>query len=201
MILTTDIELAVEVLNGEGVIMVPTETVYGLAGDANSSKAVKTIFALKRRPLEVMLPVMVKDLDTALSFMDDERVKAQLKVLGEAFWPGPLTVVVAKAENAPLEAFKGQQTIGFRCPDHPQLLSLLSVFGPLAVTSANLHGQKPIQKPEEGEGIFPDDILCIDGGRCHGQPSTVVSLAGDEVEIMRAGPISLDQIMNVLINK
>lgn len=197
MILTHDIGMAAEILGRGDVVLVPTETVYGLAGDANSVKAVEKIFAIKRRPREVVLPVMVKDLAAALELTGDENAKGRLSALGKVFWPGPLTMVVPLKEDAPLGAFRGQKTIGIRCPDQSQLLLLLESFGPLAVTSANLHGQPPIKNPEEGGTIFDGDLVCVDGGICRGQPSTVVSLVFDEPEILREGPISLEQIKEV----
>jgi len=193
-----DIDTALTALKNEEVILVPTETVYGLAGDAKSVAAVKKIFEIKMRPRDVSLPVMLHTVDEAINLTDDDRCREQLSKLGSRFWPGPLTVVVPLKDNSPLAPFQEQKSVGIRCPDHDLLLSLLDIFGPLAVTSANLHGGKPIETADEAKAIFGDQISYIDGGLCQGKPSTVVSLLGTKPTILRQGSISAKEILAAL---
>ena len=195
---TNDIDQAVLAIRKGDVVLVPTETVYGLACDATSIAAVQKIFELKQRPDNVSLPVMVESTDKALSLTENLECADRLLKLGSKFWPGPLTIVVPLGLDSKLLPFRKQSSIGIRCPGHNLLLNLLAETGPLAVTSANLHGDKPVETPEEAKAIFNNQITYIDGGRCQGKPSTVVSVLDKEPILLREGPISLGEIKSAM---
>ncbi len=195
---TNDIYQAVAAIRKGDVVLVPTETVYGLACDATSIAAVQKIFELKQRPDNVSLPVMVESTDKALSLTENLECADRLLKLGSKFWPGPLTIVVPLGPDSQLLPFRKQSSIGIRCPGHNLLLKLLAETGPLAVTSANLHGAKPVETPEEARAIFNNQITYIDGGRCQGKPSTVVSVLNKEPILLREGPISLGEIKSAM---
>ena len=178
-----------EILRHDGVVAVPTETVYGLVCLWNSHKGRERIYELKARPAQKRLQMLAPSVSAAIAagLQDDPR----LERLANAFWPGALTVV-AKATGE-------YDSIGLRIPAHPFVLALLEALGePLAATSANLSGQPAGLTAEEaikGLTAFPDAL--VDGGSVRetgGTASTVVSLLGDTPTILREGPISLAQI-------
>jgi L-threonylcarbamoyladenylate synthase len=188
-----ELEQAASLLTAGMVVAIPTDTVYGLAVDPMQPGAVGQIFALKRRPSEVALPVLVG------GWIQVEAVAGELEPaageLADRFWPGPLTLVVPRASGfgadlgGPAEA---RETVGVRWPDHPAVRALCSAVGPLAVTSANRHGRPPATLAQEVISVFStDDRLAavVDGGVCDGVPSTVVECRGDEAWGLRRGGI------------
>ncbi|HUY30825.1 MAG TPA: L-threonylcarbamoyladenylate synthase [Acidimicrobiales bacterium] len=191
-----DVAALAETLRGGGVVAVPTDTVYGLAADAASRGAVARVFALKGRPESVALPVLVADLPQALALTAPEHHSA-LGALAAAFWPGALTVVVALVPGAPVEVGGDGSSVGLRCPAHPAVRALCRAVGPLAVTSANRHGAAPCTTADEVRAVLGADLPVLDGGSCTGSPSTVVAL-GDPPTLLRAGPVALGSVLEVL---
>lgn len=173
------------------VIGIPTDTVYGLAVRTDVEGAVRSIFELKGRPEDKPLPVLAADLsslETVARF--DERVRA----LAGRFWPGPLTVVLPRADG--FEADLGgdeRATVAVRVPKHPLARAVLERSGPLAVTSANLSGEPAVSIAAEVQAIFPS-LLVLDGGPGAGEPSTVLSLVGQDPIILRHGAVSPDAL-------
>lgn len=167
---------AQEVLASGGLVVIPTDTVYGLAALLDRPASIARIFELKRRPTSKPLAVLVADLAQActLGFFNDEARK-----LAEEGWPGPLTIVLNSARHLGQLGGDGE-TVGVRVPGHPWCLSLLELMGPLAVTSAN---RTEHQTPTSVEGIvelFGDAVdLYIDGGEISTAASQVVSVAGE----------------------
>lgn len=165
---------AVAALRRGEVIGIPTDTVYGVASLPSCSDR---LFELKRRPPEVQVPVLVGDPDDAALLARVTPVGARLI---EAFWPGALTVVLPLLDSA--------GTVGLRCPDNDLVRSLCRSVGPLATTSANLHGEPPLTTADAVRATFPG-LVVVDGGVCEGAPSTVVDATGDVVLVLREGRI------------
>ncbi len=187
-----------EALAAGAVVAIPTDTVYGLAVAPGLRDAIGALFALKGRPVHVALPVLVADLAQAADLVADE-ASAGLRRLAGAFWPGPLTIVVAAARGRRYALGGDGGSIGLRCPGHPLALELLARTGPLAVTSANRHGAAPCTSADEVGRTFGDLLpLVLDGGVCDGTASSVVSLLGPRPDLLRAGPVGLDEIVAAL---
>lgn len=187
---------AVAVLNAGGLVVMPTDTVYGLAANLGIPDAVQAIFTAKDRPVEKPLPVLGADLGQLASIaMFDDRARA----LATRFWPGPLTMILPRAEG--FDADLGgdeRRTVGVRVPKEPRALEILRQTGPLAVTSANRSGTKEAVTIEEARAVFGDEVAAyVDGGRCVGVPSTIVFLAGER-RLLRDGPIPSAQVLQML---
>jgi L-threonylcarbamoyladenylate synthase len=180
------------------VVAVPTDTVYGLAASLDQPEAVATLFRLKRRPTSVAVPVLVSSRAAIEALGVDWPVMAAR--LGDEFWPGALTIVVeVDAQLASIVGASG--TVGFRIPRDEMLLRVLNECGPLAVSSANEHGEPPCQSVEQvvaelGANELLDAVL--DGGLRQGEVSTVVAIEPDSWRILRAGSISTAAIERVL---
>lgn len=194
-----DIPAAVERLRAGGLVAFPTETVYGLGADALNEAAVRRVFELKGRPTANPLIVHVADVAAARELAAYWPREAQR--LAEAFWPGPLSIVLPKAPQVSALVTGGGPTIAVRCPDHPLTLALLRAFdGPLVGPSANPSGRiSPTSAAHVREAFGPEDVFVLDGGECRvGIESTVVSLAGEEARILRPGVIGPEQIARVI---
>ena len=183
---------AVSALRGGHVIAAPTETVYGLMALWRSDSARQEIYRLKHRPADKRLQMLAPDIDTAIHA--GLKPNTMLRKIAAAFWPGPLTVIV--------EATNGD-TIGLRIPNHPFVLKLLRELGePLAATSANLSGTSAAVTPSDAVAHLDGrPALLIDGGVVSvtgGASSTVVSIVGGDLKILRQGPVTLEDIQAVL---
>jgi L-threonylcarbamoyladenylate synthase len=180
------------------VVAVPTDTVYGLAASLEQPEAVATLFRLKQRPTSVALPVLV-DAPAAIEALGVEWPASATR-LSDQFWPGALTIVVA-VDTELARSVGGSGSIGFRIPRDEVLLRVLSECGPLAVSSANEHGEPPCQDVGQvlaalGANELLDAVL--DGGIRRGEVSTVVEVAENSWRILRAGSISADEIERAL---
>lgn len=192
---------AERILLSGGIVVAPTDTVYGILANASDEAAVETIFKIKNRPEQKALPIFVKDISTArrLAYISDAKTKFLEKV-----WPGPVTLVFHHKEKLPSVLTGKLHTIGIRIPDSPLLLQLLAKLSfPLVQTSANIFGKPPAQNLEEiktyfaGKEIEPD--LVIDGGAKKSQPSVVIDFTRDKPLVLRTGilsPSELDQLLN-----
>ena len=186
----------VAALRSGAPILVPTDTVYGIAADPAVPGAVARVFALKGRPEHSPLPVLGADLHALehVARFDDRSL-----ALASAFWPGPLTMVLRRAEGFTFD-LGGRETgtVAVRVPRSEPLRELLALTGPLAVTSANPSGEAPAGSAEEASAMF-EELLVLEGEDGAGEASTVVSLTGAP-EILRAGSVSLADIENRLRN-
>ena len=189
------ISAAVEALRKGLVVGIPTDTVYGLAVDPWCPGATDRLFAVKRRPRNVELPVFVSDLAQALELAPN--LPGPARSLMEAFWPGPLTIVVPRGPSLTADLGDNTATIGLRCPAHPVPLALCATSGPYATTSANLHGEPPIHEASALAGSLPGVALVLDGGRCDGEPSSVVEVAEGTPRLIRSGGIDWRHITRV----
>lgn len=188
---------ASEVLRQGGLVAFPTDTVYGLGALAFNDAAVRSIYQAKGRPSDKALPVLlssVADIDLVATSIGDSALR-----LARRFWPGPLTLVVPKNDRVP-EAVAGA-TVGIRVPDHVTARVLLELAGPLAVSSANQSGsESPVTAAGALEQLEGRVEIILDGGASPGGiPSTVVDCTGDELVIVREGPLTLRELQAALI--
>lgn len=186
------------ILQGE-VVGMPTETVYGLAAIALNGDAVAKIFRAKGRPQDNPLIVHIADFEQIYDLCP--AVPPQAKLLAEAFWPGPLTMIVPKGDCIPNEVSCGLDTVGIRLPSHPLARDLIRAAGvPLAAPSANTSGRPSTTTAEHVLRDMDGKIAAIlDGGPCGvGVESTVVTLALDKPRLLRPGGITLEQLETVL---
>ena len=178
-------------------IVVPTDTVYGIAARLDRPAGLVAIFEAKARPSGLALPVLVSGLGQARALARfDERAEA----LAGAFWPGALTIVLARNPSL-MAAIGGDGTsVGMRVPDHPALAPLLAETGPLATSSANTSGRPTPDAIQEIQAIFGDAVaVYLDGGSAQaGPPSTVVRLTGREPILLREGGVPFTEILQVL---
>lgn len=186
---------AVDVLRSGGIVVIPTDTVYGLAVLPDHADAIDRVFVLKQRPPGMHLPVLVAGSHQLRLVTADTR--PAVRMLAERFWPGALTLVVADATPLTGGLGNGDGTVGVRCPDHELIRAIAEVVGPVAATSANLHGRPTPDSVGEVADQLPAVDLVIDGGICAGgQASTVVSLTGPLPVVLRAGPIAAADILD-----
>ena len=192
------VDAAVEALRAGLVVAVPTDTVYGVAVDLFADGAIDRLFAAKERPKDVQVPVLVAAPEDAAALIDGD-VDVVARRWMERFWPGALTIVVPRAERARQVDLGGDATtIGLRCPDHRLVRELCRTVGPLATTSANRH-REPTPPDAEGVAAALGEAVAIvlDGGVCEGAPSTVVSVIGDEITLLREGRIPFDDVIRL----
>lgn len=181
-----------------GLIIYPTETVYGLGADACSDEAVAKVFVAKVRPIEAPISVAVSSLEMARQFT---RITPKAEVIFKKFLPGPLTVILSAKPKMSKLLTAGTGKVGVRVPDHPVALKLLDfVGGPITSTSANISGRPaPSTLKEALVQIGKSVDLAIDAGRCKlGAPSTVVDLTVEPFEVLREGPVSGERIRRAL---
>ncbi len=193
------IAAAADALRRGGLVIVPTETVYGIACLASDEAAVKRVYEAKGRGFHNPLPVQIPGPDL-LGEVAAEITEAA-KRLAERFWPGPLTLVVRRNPDLPEVLTAGGDTVAVRIPDHPVTLALLQAIGaPLAVTSANVSGEAPAITCEEAVSALGSWVeVALDGGDCRiGVPSTVVDTTGSEARIVRQGAISAHDVTQTL---
>ena len=184
---------AVRALADGQPVAIPTDTVYGLAVDPFRPGATDRLFAAKRRPHDVNLPVLVTGVEQALELAT--AVPDGAVVLMERFWPGPLTIVLPSRPDLGADLGEDEATVGVRCPRHPVPRALCERTGPLATTSANLHGQPTLTTAQEVVAVFAKTVpVVLDGGPCHGLPSTVVDCTGQEPKLLRAGRVPWDEV-------
>jgi L-threonylcarbamoyladenylate synthase len=193
-----EIEPIKNILLNEEVAAIPTETVYGLAANIYSEKAIKKIFELKKRPLFNPLIVHIKSLHY-LDQVADEIPNVAIK-LAKAFWPGPLTLVLRKKSTISDLITGGKKTVGIRVPNHKLTLTLLeSVDFPLAAPSANTFQSISPTLPEHVEKNFGENLAILDGGPCQlGLESTILGFENEKIILYRLGAISVEEIEKVV---
>ena len=189
------VEAAAQVLTAGGVVAVPTDTIYGLAVDPYCPGATARLFAAKGRPRRVPLPVLVAGNDQAEALAGP--LPPAAAALAERFWPGALTLVLPRRPGLDLDLGDEGSTIGLRAPDHPVPLALCRRVGPLATTSANLHGEATPGDPLEVARLFESTAdLVLDGGHRSGRASTVVDCTADPPRLLREGEIPWEEVQS-----
>ena len=189
-----------EVIRRGGIVIVSTDSVYGIVGDARSVHAIEKAFSIKQRPEEKAFPVFIGSIPDARRWA---YVSDQKAAFLEHVWPGAITVVFQKKGELPALLSGGKDTLGLRMPDHPFLLRLLSFFDfPLFQTSANISSQEPARTPEDVLRYFGEDNstidLFIDAGPLIGNSSTVIDFTHDHPIILRSGRVSKAELDRLL---
>ncbi|MEE8358382.1 MAG: L-threonylcarbamoyladenylate synthase [Candidatus Hydrothermarchaeales archaeon] len=191
-----DIRLAARVIKAGGVVVYPTDTLYGLGADALDEDAIRKVFELKKRPLSQPLPIAVADMKMLKDYaVVDEKSEAFI----EKFLPGPLGVILKKRDNLPDVLTSGLDNVAVRIPDNPAALRLITCLeAPITTTSANLSGKAPPISVEEVLSQIRDVNLILDGGKLESRdPSTIVDLSG-EPKVVRVGRVPVDVITMAL---
>ena len=196
--ITTDLNKAKEVLEKNELIAIPTETVYGLAGNAFNETAIKKIFALKKRPFYNPLIVHIKSADYLQHIAKDIPEMAQK--LANEFWPGPLTLVLKKQSHISDVVTAGKETVAIRVPNHPVALALLDKLDfPLAAPSANPFGSISPTNATHVFNYFNEELkVIVDGGECEkGLESTIIGFENNQPILYRHGSISVEDIEKI----
>ncbi len=196
---TKDTHLAAEILRSGGLVAIPTETVYGLAANALNEEAVKKIFVAKGRPSDNPLIVHISKVEEIEPLVKE--FTSEAKLLAEAFWPGPLTIILKKSEIIPDVISGGLDTVAIRLPDHPIARKIIQEAGcPLAAPSANLSGNpSPTKVLHVAADLSGKIDAIVNAGPCNvGLESTVISLCTDTPKILRPGAITVEQLKAVL---
>lgn len=198
-IISKDISKAVRLLNNEELVAIPTETVYGLAGNIYSEKAINAIFKTKQRPKFNPLIVHIHNVEYLENIV--EYIPEKARLLADAFWPGPITLVLKKKNEIPDLITAGKTTVAVRVPNHPVTLDLLRQLDfPLAAPSANPFNRISPTTAKHVEDYFINDLkMVLDGGPCQsGIESTIIGFEKDEPIIYRLGSTPIEAIENVV---
>jgi L-threonylcarbamoyladenylate synthase len=191
-----DFNRALQALRNGDVIIYPTDTLYALGADIYNEDAVRLVFEIKHRPFSVPLPVAVasKKALEAIALLDENAHK-----IIDRFLPGSLTVILKKKESVPMTVTSGSEAIAIRIPQQRLALRLLRTYGPLTVTSANLHHEKT-------PGVIKDILMqlqtevpvAFDVGRLDATPSTIVDLTMRTPRVVRSGKITEKELMEAI---
>ena len=194
---SNSLQQAMQAMRQGQVIAIPTDTVYGIACMIYLPSAIEQIYTIKGRESTKAIPILIGDISQLTQVAQE--LNSQAKLLADKFWPGALTLVVARRSELPIK-LSPYPTVGVRMPKHDWLRQLILTAGPLAVTSANLSGQPDATTAEEVLiQLYGNIKLVIDGGRCiAGIPSTVVDCSTTEVKILREGAIKAQLILDSL---
>ncbi|MFG1816953.1 L-threonylcarbamoyladenylate synthase [Kribbella sp. NPDC049174] len=189
---------AVDAIEAGDLVVLPTDTVYGIAADAFKSDAVQRLLDAKGRGRDMPPPVLISVVESLDALATD--VPESGRKLCEEFWPGPLTVICHAQTSLMWDLGETQGTVALRVPDHENTRELLSRTGPLAVSSANLSGQPAALDVYDAEEQLADSVaVYLDGGTATGgQPSTIVDITGDTPHVVRLGALSLAQLRAVV---
>lgn len=191
--------LAAEVLRAGGVVVVPTDTVYGLAARPGDERAVQAVYRAKERPQGMHLPVLAASIDQVRALGVDFNDAAA--TLARWWWPGPLTLAFgfATESGGRPDWLDGREEVAVRIPDHDFLLELLGETGALVVTSANAHGAPTPRTAHDVAAILAPSVdLIVDGGQLTEVPSTLVNVRGAEAVVEREGAISCGEVAGAL---
>ncbi|CAM5295061.1 L-threonylcarbamoyladenylate synthase [Corynebacterium variabile] len=189
---------ALAAVKGGRLIVMPTDTVYGIGADAFDNDAVASLLAAKHRGPDYPTPVVVGSWDTVTGLVRD--ADARMKALVEAFWPGGLTIVTHQAPSLPWNLGDTRGTVALRMPLHPVAIELLQQTGPMALSSANVHGQPSALSTAQAREQLGDSVsVYLDGGPATiGTSSTIVDLSGRRPRILRHGAIEAARVAEVL---
>jgi L-threonylcarbamoyladenylate synthase len=197
--ITKDIAKALDVLKQGKLVAIPTETVYGLAGNAFNEKAITSIFALKQRPTSNPLIVHIKSIKDLEKVAENIPYKAY--ILAEHFWPGPLTLLLPKRPVISSLITAGKSTVAVRVPDHPMTIELLHKLDfPLVAPSGNPYGSISPTTPNHVARYFDSELeVILDGGACRiGIESTIIGFENEEVMVYRLGTLPIDEIEKLI---
>jgi len=191
-----DFTAALQTLKAGGLVIYPTDTQYALGADIYNETAVRNVFDVKKRPYSVPLPVAVASIPVIETIA---MMTPLAHTICQRFFPGSLTIILQKKSTVPKIVSSGQDTIAVRIPNNPIAFQLLSQFGPLTVTSANLHHEKTLEVISDIRmQLGTPDLLGLENGPLPGLPSTIVDLTGPAPRVVRKGPITESELMDVL---
>lgn len=192
------VEEATTAIRRGDLVVLPTDTVYGVGADAFSPEAVQKLLDAKGRGRQMPPPVLVSSPTTLDALASD--VPDWARSLVEAFWPGALTLVCRQQPSLQWDLGETQGTVAIRMPSDEVALAVLERTGPLAVSSANLSGRPAAQDAEEAEGMLRDSVaVYVDAGRVGGgEASTIVDVTGTNARILRLGALSVTELRGVL---
>jgi len=179
------------------LVIYPTDTLYGVGADPFNEGSVKKVFVAKGRPFDMPLSIAVSSekMMESVAVLND---KARTGI--RKFLPGPLTVMLTKKPSIPDILTSGSNQIGIRIPDHPLALRIIDKFGPVTSTSANLHSHPdPVEAAAAAKELKEHARICVDCGKTkYSGPSTIVDISEGEVEVIRKGVVSQEEIENAL---
>jgi L-threonylcarbamoyladenylate synthase len=187
----------IEALQNGRVVVYPTDTLYAFGVDIYNDNAVRKVFKVKKRPLDIPIPVAVHNFNEMKKIAF---VNYNAMVLAKHFLPGSLTLVLNKKNIVPDIVTSGLKKIAVRIPNNTIALELLANYGPLTVTSTNIHGMKTLCKIKDISMQFKDDDVSfyIDSGVLKGKPSTIIDVSSNEPEIIREGSIKKQDVLAVI---
>lgn len=194
----TGIKAAVTAVKSGRLVVMPTDTLYGLGCDAFDNAAVARLLATKGRGPDMPVPVLVGSWETARGLVHS--YDARLRTLIEAFWPGALSIVVPQAPSLMWNLGDTRGTVMLRMPLDPVAIELLRETGPMAVSSANISGQPPATTAQAAKEQLGTNVqVYLDGGEAPvGEASTIIDVSGDRPRVLREGAIPLARIAEVL---
>jgi tRNA threonylcarbamoyl adenosine modification protein (Sua5/YciO/YrdC/YwlC family) len=192
--LDAGVEAAQAAIERGELVVLPTDTVYGLAADAFSPEAVQRLLDAKGRSRQMPPPVLIGAPTTLEALAAD--IPSWLRTMTMSLWPGPLTVVCRQQPSLTWDLGETHQTVAVRMPDDPTALALLKVTGPLAVSSANLTGEDAAESVDEAERMLGDHVaVYLDGGPSRtGIPSTILDATASTPRVLRQGSIDLETL-------
>ncbi len=192
-----DLSKAITALKSGNIVVYPTDTLYGLGADIYNIKAVRKIFQIKKRSFNNPLSVAISDISELerIAFLNETS-----RCLARAFLPGRLTLILKKRSIIPDFVTAGLEKVAVRIPDNEVALELLSEFGPLTATSANIHGKKTPDIIKKISMQFKKDDISVylDIGKLEGKPSTIVDVTGKSIKLIRLGAISEKEILDAI---
>jgi L-threonylcarbamoyladenylate synthase len=194
----TAIEAAAQALQRGALVVLPTDTVYGIGADAFDHHAVQALLDAKGRGREMPPPVLISAATTLAALASN--VQAYVEALTEAFWPGPLTLVCEQQPSLTWDLGETRGTVAVRMPDHDIALSLLERTGPLAVSSANLSGLPAATEAAAAEGMLGEsvEIVLDDGPSPKGEASTILDVRASQPRLLRLGALSAPELNDVI---
>lgn len=186
----TGLSRAASTVRGGGLVVLPTDTVYGIGADAFDPEAVRALLSAKGRGRDMPVPVLVGSWSTVDGLV--QSVPQQARTLIEAFWPGGLSLILPQASSLAWDLGETKGTVNLRMPLHPVALDLLREVGPMAVSSANTTGNPPASTVSQAREQLGESVpVYLDGGPVgEAVPSTIVDLTGDRPRVLREGAVS-----------
>jgi tRNA threonylcarbamoyl adenosine modification protein (Sua5/YciO/YrdC/YwlC family) len=189
------VERVVAVLRSGGVVVLPTDTVYGVAALPTDAAAVDAVFAMKGRHADVPMAVLCADAAQALDLAEPSAAQA-VRSVTDRWWPGPLTLVLPRRPGLGYHLGQPDTTVGLRVPDHPLVHAVTAAAGPIATTSANRHGAPTATTAAEAAAALGAGVgLVVDGGGLEGRSSTVLDAVARPWRVLREGPIPADALL------
>lgn len=190
----------IDVINNDGVVIMPTDTIYGIVAKATKEDVIKKVYSLKKRDDRKPMLILVSDIEMLKKYVVS--INEIEQTLIDSLWPGPLTIIFDKKNISDLLT-GGLNTIGIRIPANKDLLEIITRVGvPLLSTSVNLSGEKSATCVSNiSESMLDNVDYVYDNGECNDVPSTIVRVADDEVKILREGIVSKEKIESIINKK